>query len=142
MIRFLANLFVAYAAERLVIRPPEKSWLESSADKISYHVSYMLWAENLQNDILEFIPRSLKVIEKHCEREPPYVVLLGLYGVRGARIPQQRDVWPSLWRTVEIDCDELALPPVVLESGAEDLATVLRPLFDVIWQSGGYASSP
>jgi hypothetical protein len=41
-----------------------------------------------------------------------------------------------------IDRDAGALPDVLIDSWDADPPTVLRPVFDVFWQSGGVSGSP
>lgn len=72
--------------------------------------------------------------------EPPYAVILSLTGVEGYRvIPDTSRHWNSLRNP--FDRDILLLPEIVVESGEFNPSTVLRPIFDVLWQSAGWPRS-
>jgi hypothetical protein len=103
--------------------------------------SFQLWAGKLEKDVLEFLPAAFDVMERLLEREPPYVLLLGIYGVRGARIPRD-DSYSAMFRGAEIDVDDLIMPPVLIEDARADIGTALGPAFDMVWQSGGHAGRP
>jgi hypothetical protein len=72
--------------------------------------------------------------------QTPTFVLLSLIGVKGWGLASDR---PIHGRTPhQIDRDTLLLPDVLVEDYAQTAATVLRPVFDAVWQSAGWAGSP
>lgn len=65
---------------------------------------------------------------------PPYVLLLSLAGVRGARItPDAHAVDVQL-----IDRDVLILPDAVIENPHADISQALRPAYDALWNASGW----
>lgn len=70
--------------------------------------------------------------------EPPIIVMLSMIGVKGYKMilgPR----YSLRNRVPVIDRDVLLLPEVVLEDFCEEPATILRPIFDTVWQSVGFA---
>ena len=72
--------------------------------------------------------------------EPPMVVMLSLLGIRGG-IVDARSLGHFQFRGYPIDRDVLLLPDVLLTDSSEDVATLLRPVFDAIWQAAGWDAS-
>lgn len=70
----------------------------------------------------------------------PVIVLTSLIGVKGCTLCiKQTGVFPEDIHPV--DRDILLLPDVILQEETDDMATVLRPIFDALWNAGGYCSS-
>jgi hypothetical protein len=69
--------------------------------------------------------------------EPPIVVMLSLLGVKGYRISygQFSDTQAPIEKT------DILLPDVVAENYSAKTADLLRPVFDVVWQSAGWKGS-
>jgi hypothetical protein len=70
----------------------------------------------------------------------PFVVGLVLSGVRGCRItagPQFRFDGEA-----RIDRDIVFVPDMVVEDISREPSAILRPLFDVLWNAGGWPASP
>lgn len=72
--------------------------------------------------------------------EPPIIVMLSMIGVKGFRMATGQTYSPRQ-RVPVIDRDTLLLPEVVLQDYVEEPATVLRPIFDAVWQSAGFERS-
>jgi len=70
---------------------------------------------------------------------PPYMVALSLLGVGGLRLsrPERFIEQPRPFNR-----DDLILPEIVVEDPAPQPHTILKPLFDVIWNASGLARSP
>jgi len=62
---------------------------------------------------------------------------MSLLGVKGYSIYQQG----LFSHTYPIDRALLIIPGVQINEPAEDIATVLKPIFDDIWRAGGYSRS-
>jgi Putative DNA-binding domain len=69
----------------------------------------------------------------------PYVVGLALLGVRGYRMAVSESY---IDRPQPIDRDDLVLPEVLVEALPTAPQTVLRLLFDAIWNASGWPRSP
>ncbi len=71
---------------------------------------------------------------KVVEVEPPIVVMVSLLGVLGYYIEagQFRDVRAS------IDRDNLFLPDLMIEDLSANVESLLKPVFDAIWQASGW----
>lgn len=73
--------------------------------------------------------------------ESPVVVFLALLGVRGARIYEHRGRDAPWRRSATIDHDPVLLPDVLLEGSTPDVPSLLRPMFDALWQASGWPRS-
>ncbi|MBN2476588.1 MAG: ATP-binding protein [Pirellulales bacterium] len=72
--------------------------------------------------------------------EPPIILMLSMIGVKGFRMATGQPS-SSGRRVPVIDRDVLLLPEVVFQDLSEVPATVLRPIFDAVWQSAGLERS-
>ncbi len=72
---------------------------------------------------------------------PPILLLLSLLGVKGYQVPSRNDFFFDRSAT-PIERDTLILPDVPVEDLSQDSGRLLRPLFDVLWQSVGYEACP
>jgi hypothetical protein len=88
--------------------------------------------------ILEVLPMYLGAL-RDLNVPPPITIMLTLQGVRGARLGVERvlDDPPALDRAV------LELPEVLVEryGTGEEYQKAVRPAFDALWNSAGYACS-
>jgi hypothetical protein len=89
--------------------------------------------------IFEQMPNYLTALQQ-LDVPAPVVVMITLQGVRGARLgvyPRPVDDLPK------IDRDVLELPEVIIEQygDPESYQPSLRPAFDALWNTGGFASS-
>lgn len=86
---------------------------------------------------------SILAIEKLSELQStigcgyPRVIYMSLLGVKGYKINRPY----SFSDTYPIDRDSLVIPGVKINEPTEDIATVLKPVFDDIWRAGGYSRS-
>jgi Putative DNA-binding domain len=86
-----------------------------------------------EDTLLEALPRYL-ALQKHLGVEPPLFIMLSLLGVVGYRVDTGARRLPAL----SIDRDALVIPEVMIESFECNPADVMKPLFDVIWNAGGF----
>lgn len=70
----------------------------------------------------------------------PFVVGLVVTGVRGCRIVAGPQF--AFTDRTEIDRDILFIPDIVTEDVSHDAAALLRPIFDALWNAGGWPASP
>ncbi|WP_298261385.1 ATP-binding protein [Bradyrhizobium sp.] len=100
-----------------------------------------VWIPTLAFDrwIFQQLPNYFAALQQ-LEVPPPIVLMVTLQGVRGARLgvePRPIDDPP------QIDRDVLELPEAVIEQyGAEEsYQRASRPVFDALWNTGGYSRS-
>jgi len=92
----------------------------------------------IERSLIDALPRYLRA-QSHLGAEPPIFVMLSLLGVAGysLAVPQRfqfHDANP-------IDRDALLVPEVLIESFGQTPDQILRPIFDMIWNSVGFHQS-
>jgi hypothetical protein len=73
--------------------------------------------------------------------EAPIAVMLSLLGVKGYSMFTDRFQFGRSERFI-IDRDEVLVSEVIVEDLQMDMARVMRPAFDEVWNASGHASSP
>ena len=99
----------------------------------------LLWADALVKVVIEYAQAAIDACTGLLQSDPPFGVFVSVLGVAGARIVNPRN---GAVRSEAIGPDSLYLPPVVVEHSGTNVATLLEPVFDVLWQSAGYARHP
>jgi hypothetical protein len=93
---------------------------------------------SFEKDLIAALGRYLGLLDV-IGAPPPYVVALSLLDVRGLRM----GVSPAyIDQPHPIDRDDLVLPEVLVEGLPTRPHTVLKPLFDAIWNAVGWPYSP
>ena len=89
---------------------------------------------NLEHTLLGCLRRYLSLLSA-ISAGPPIALMVSLLGVRGFKV-----AGPGNWRMYgrPIEKPDLLLPAALIDAFDVDPPTVLRPLFDVIWNAGGY----
>jgi hypothetical protein len=100
----------------------------------------IVWGESLEQDVPQYVGRALTVIHSTLAVDPPYAVYLSLHGTRGLPV-QSGGIGLRLDRAL-IDQDVIQPPPAIIDDPGRDISTDLRPMLDVVWQSGGLARAP
>lgn len=77
---------------------------------------------------------------KALELQPPVFVMLSLLGVKGY-LMWKDGLWGSMGLSL-IDRNDLLLPESLVETYTERVETILRPMFDGVWQASGADGSP
>ena len=92
-----------------------------------------------ERDIVAAIPTYLKV-QRDLGVEPPILVMISLARMTGLRMAfsPREDVWGE---DRVLDRSEVFLPEAVLESFDVELGPVLKPLFDIVWNTVGLPHS-
>jgi hypothetical protein len=72
---------------------------------------------------------------------PPIEIMLSLIGVKGYKLGISRKINQWNDHVNYIDRDTLLLPDVVTENFSASIPTVLRPIFDAMWNSAGWQKS-
>jgi hypothetical protein len=98
----------------------------------------LLHARWIAESTVEFVDRAVKASHQLLAVDPPFGVSLALFGVRSAHIPGAQGFMDGQ----PIDQNKIAFPLEVVEDLNTDVYETLRPLFDILWQSGGYVGAP
>ena len=107
--------------------------------------AYMLYAQAdrleipalfLENELISATSNYLKLL-KQVEIRPPVVILLSMLNVKGYSLiaPDRFSVHQN---GRQVDRGTLILPDILIEDYDADVAQELRPIFDAIWQAGGW----
>ena len=92
-----------------------------------------------EEELIKALGRYLG-LERALGVPPPYVVALTLLGVRGMRMGVGHRYFHD--DDTAIDRDDLVIPETLVEDANAEPHTVLRPLFDSIWNAVGWPASP
>jgi hypothetical protein len=92
-----------------------------------------------ERDVIAALRRYLRFL-RDCEVPPPIAVFLSLLGVRTHRFGVSFRQFGHQGAE-PLDRDDILAPEVICETHEEDPATLLRPAFDVVWQSFGFERS-
>lgn len=98
-----------------------------------------LFGSSIEQIIFQSIESALEVY-KHFSLEPPFAIFVSVLNTSGTVM--LNDGREFMFRQTIIDRQSIVLPPLVITSTQSDLWQVLKPTFDILWQSGGYAKSP
>jgi hypothetical protein len=92
----------------------------------------------LEDAVLKAVGRYLK-LQKELEISLPIAVLLTLIGVKGfvVNVPHRY----FMFSKIGIDRDVLPISEVMVKSYEHSEHEILRPVFDALWQSGGFERS-
>jgi hypothetical protein len=93
----------------------------------------------LKEETDEAFSRYLKLL-KDLDIDPPIVIFMTLIGVKGYSmgIGDQYIYYRGQENMVKIDRDVLFLPEVMIEEYRSDNETVLKPIYDAIWNACGF----
>lgn len=99
---------------------------------------------SFESEILKSVPRILQ-FQEQLGIEPPIMLFLTLVGVKGYVMGMPSRVAfsiPTSQLIHEIDRDILDIPEIVIENYSLDkLSSLLKPLFDTVWNASGRAES-
>lgn len=93
------------------------------------------WIESV---VMETVKNCVAALVKK-EVESPFYVFLSFMKVKQYKLHTSSYYFPR--RASSLDRDNLFLPEVVIESSPFDVATVMRPVFDMLWNAFGYEQS-
>lgn len=91
-----------------------------------------------EKDIITCFYSCLKVY-RELAIEPPFTVMLSFVGVKGHFL--YVDAFRFGHNSTVLDRDTLLIPEIVLEDYPSAPEKALRPIFDLVWQSFGFARS-
>lgn len=98
----------------------------------------VLYMETLELKLINFIRQNL-VLLSELEVDPPYFVFATIAGIEGRIIKNSRDFFESSEKIFE---DDIFLPEVVINDFGDNVAELLKPIFDMIWNAAGFSQSP
>lgn len=95
-------------------------------------------ASSYEEELIKSVPSYLSVL-KALNVALPVFVFVTLVGVKGYSMPVDRT---CRFENTPIDREVLILPEVMVETYECKIDEVLRPIFDSMWNAGGYVKSP
>lgn len=99
-----------------------------------YKVFFM---NNMELLILENVPKYLE-IQKFLNIQTPSYIFITFTGLKNAWLKKSMDTYREDYR---IPKDTLYLPEAILQNYDDDLAKVLKPSFDIVWNNAGIMQS-
>lgn len=105
------------------------------ADIAVHQLDRQLPSTAIEASLIDALPRYLRA-QKHLGIEPPLFIMLSLLGVAGYSLAVNHRF--RLYDNHPIDRDTLLLPEVMIESFEQTPDQVLRPIYDVMWNSAGF----
>lgn len=101
--------------------------------------SKVISGDDVEEVLIDALGSYLKTLGQ-LDLPPPYVVSVSLLNVQGFQLASHSRSAPFAHHA--IDRNELLTQEVVLESSMPSEADCLRPIFDQIWNAGGWPGSP
>jgi hypothetical protein len=92
-----------------------------------------------ENELLKCLERYLR-IQKDLGVEPPLAVLLSFISVNGYTIKATTTSAFSQ-KAISIKTDVLMFPEIIVDTYGMDIAQMLKPVFDTIWNAAGFSRS-
>jgi hypothetical protein len=100
----------------------------------------LITASYLEKCVLEVVPGYLAQMA-HLGVEPPVLIMLSLMGIRGYRL-HWAGAGPGRRMGNPIGRRDIVVPEVVVDSyDCGEIAALMRPVFDIVWNAGGFARS-
>ena len=99
-------------------------------------------AYSLTNFMHERVPRVVTFLNQEMAVDPPFALMLTIQGVQSFPISDAPDHWLYPGTAQPIDRDALCVSPALIEDPTRDVIPAIDNVLRVVWQSGGFASSP
>ena len=97
--------------------------------------------EIYEKRLLETVKRFID-LQQLLGVDPPVFIMVSFLGVKGYRILHKVFYSTRYQASDEIDRMNLIIPEVIVEDFVGDLAEIMRPIFDTVWNAAGYIASP
>jgi hypothetical protein len=97
----------------------------------------VLWGKHIQTVLVRFADQAIDLLRSQLDTPPPYAILVSYLRIRDYRL--QQDGTMKIGRPIDVD---EVLAPTVVSSGDATVGDLLRPAFDVLWQSSGFSGQP
>jgi hypothetical protein len=91
--------------------------------------------------LIEAVKRYIS-LQKFLGVDPPFFIMVSFLNVKGYKIGHPTFALNISPYTREIDRTNLIIPEVMIDSFDVDVAVVMRPIFDTVWNAAGYICSP
>ncbi len=98
----------------------------------------MIHGDDLEHVVFDTIQETIQVYQ-HFHIDPPYVVFINLRNVERCCLFSERR---SLGTTNDFLRKNIQLPTALISTISTDIWSVVKPVFDILWQAGGWAQSP
>lgn len=98
--------------------------------------SFFIATSAYEKAILDYLPHCFQALG-HLGCSPPTIVALSLTNARGLQIFDQL----QMLGTVPIDRDTLTLPETVVSDFQANAGSILKPMFDIVWNACGLERS-
>jgi hypothetical protein len=126
-----------------IIEAVDASILNYTLTGLGQNVGSVMYTTNLENRILKTLPKYLNTL-KELAIDLPMLVMLSLTGVKG--FVMESTPHTKFSRIVDskptpIDRSILLVPEVLLDNFATAPETLMKPIFDSIWNAVGYEGS-
>lgn len=99
-----------------------------------------------ERELIEGLKRYMR-IQQILEITPPFKVALTLIGMKGYSMgvdPMKllaSGLFHIFTHTTQIDQDDLSIPAVIVSNENQDAETILKPIFDRVWNASGWHKS-
>lgn len=93
----------------------------------------------LEFNVIEATAQAFQLYQSHGITAP-VIIMLSLLRTKGDAVSKGLSQIPDYVRS--IDRDVLVLPEIVVNELTKDPASVLKPIFDTLWNACGYPGSP
>jgi hypothetical protein len=95
----------------------------------------------VEKEIVNQLQPSMKFLKKHAVPFPVYG-MVSILRVKGWTMVNSTDDPDEVEELPGFDRDDLILPDVEITSADDDVAKLMRPAFDALWQAAGWSRSP
>lgn len=92
----------------------------------------------IENKVIEYVTHNVALMG-HLDIQPPYFIFLSLVGIDGFTLMLPQGYFSH--SDDKITQSDLLLPEIVLESLNDKIDQKLQPVFDMIWNAGGFSKS-
>ncbi len=106
---------------------------ESKGDMFQINGAY------IEGLVVESITKAFEVYTEF-KIEGPYAIFINLFDTENGVLVGDSRIWS--YRATLIGRNSIFLPSIVLQSNTVNLWEELKPMFDILWQAGGYPKSP
>lgn len=105
-----------------------------------YEDDLKLRVRQIELDVLRTVRQASKFFESQPGLEPPCLVMLSVVGIEATYIPPPNPGYDTS-HVHKIELDHLEFPDVQIDDLASDVAHLMKPTFDILWQSSGWTTS-
>ena len=113
-----------------------------SANQFNPNVEYRSFhGERYERKLLEALKR-FRELQQFLGITPPVFIMVSFLGVKGYRINHAMFEHRIPNYSEAIDRTNLIIPEIMVENFEEDLAEIMKPIFDTVWNAAGGIGSP